>query len=335
VPVAATESSSGGLVKPALTPVTLSTDWYPEAEQGGFYQALARGFYREAGLDVRIVPGGPGTYPVQDLALGKVQFALAASDEVIMDVAQSMPLVIVGAFLQHYPEALLVHTESPVRSFADLGGATVIAVPGTGWVTHVQRKYGIRFNLVPMTFEISRFLADRTVIQQCYITNEPYYVKKTGVKARTLLISDSGYDPYRVIIVNRSLLRRQPDVVRAFVAASLRGWQDFAYGDPAPAVAAILRLNAQTTREFVEQSAAILRTGAFIKGDPAQGERVGAMKAGRLAGQIAMMADLRLIGAAYPVDRLATFAFDPAGLPAPEPPAAASAHPAVGSPPRT
>jgi NitT/TauT family transport system substrate-binding protein len=296
---------------------------------------LARGFYRDAGLDVRIVPGGPGTYPVQDLALGKVQFALAASDEVIMDVAQSMPLAIVGSFLQHYPEALLVHAESPVRSFADLGGTTVIAVPGTGWVTHVQKKYGIRFNQVPMTFEISRFLADRTVIQQCYITNEPYYVKKTGVKARTLLISDSGYDPYRVIIVNRSFLRARPDVVRAFVAASLRGWQDFAYGDPAPAIAAILRLNAQTTREFVEQSAAILRTGAFIKGDPAQGERVGAMKAGRLAGQIAMMADLRLIGARYPVDRLASFDFDPAGLPPPEISAASSTRPAVSPTPRS
>jgi NitT/TauT family transport system substrate-binding protein len=250
----------------ARVPVTLGLDWYPEAEQGGFYQALARGYYRDAGLDVTIQPGGPGNHPVPSLAVGKLDFSVAASDEVVMDVANGMPLVIVGAFLEHNPQALLVRTESRVRTFADLDGKTVIGVPGAGWMALVQKRLGIHFSVVPMGFEISRFLADPSVIQQCYITNEPYYVKKAGVRARTLLISDSGYDPYRVMIVNRAFLRDHPDWVAKFVSASVRGWADFAYGDPKPAIDSIVQLNAKTTREYVEQSTAILRNGEIIKG---------------------------------------------------------------------
>jgi NitT/TauT family transport system substrate-binding protein len=295
----------------ALTKVTLSTDWYPEAEQGGFYQALAKGYYRDAGLDVTILPGGPGSFPVQALALGRVQFSLAASDEVIMDVSHNIPLVIVGAFLEHYPEALLIHTESPIKSFADLNGTTVIGVPGAGWIANAQRKYGIKFSVVPMGFEIQRFLSDPTVVQQCYITNEPYYVRKAGVKARTILMMDSGYDPYRVIIVARSFLHDHPETVKSFVAASLRGWKDFASGDASPGVDAILQRNSKTTRDFVEASVTVLRDMKIIAGDPARGEYVGKMTPDRLRDQIRMMADIHEIDAPYPLENLASFDFSP------------------------
>src|SRR3954471_9302153 len=45
---------------PVLRKVSLQSDWFPQGEHGGFYQALAKGFYRESGLDVDILPGGPG-----------------------------------------------------------------------------------------------------------------------------------------------------------------------------------------------------------------------------------------------------------------------------------
>jgi len=310
-------SSPQGEAEPTrvLTKVTLSTDWYPEAEQGGFYQALAKGYSKDAGLDVTILPGGPGSFPVQALALGRVQFSLAASDEVIMDVSHNIPLVIVGAFLEHYPEALLVHVDSPIKSFADLNGTTVIGVPGAGWIANAQKRYGIKFSVVPMGFEIQRFLSDSTVVQQCYITNEPYYVSLAGVKARTLLISDSGYDPYRVMIVTKPFLRDHPDLVGKFVAASLRGWKDFAEGDASPGIDAIVSANSKVTRDFVEKSVAVMREYRIIDGYPAHGEYLGKLTRDRLDGQIHMLADIHNIDAPYPVDALATFAFSPASPP--------------------
>lgn len=302
---------------PSLTKVTIGTDWYPEAEQGGFYQALARGYYRDAGLDVTIEPGGTGSHPVPALAVGQINFSLAASDEVVMDVAHHLPLVIVGAFLQHTPTGLLVHAESPVRTFADLDHRTVVGVPGAGWIALVQQKYRIQFDVIPMGFEIGRFLADPRVIQQCYVTNEPYYVSKAGVKARVLLVSDSGYDPYRVVITNREFLRIHPDLVRAFMAASIRGWNEFQYGDPAPAIDAILKLNPKVDRDFVTESLAVLKRDRIIAGGPE--ERVGLMTRERLERQIQIMADIKAIDAPYPVQDLATFAFRPEGVPPPPP----------------
>ncbi len=302
---------------PGLLKVTVSLDWYPEAELGGFYQALSKGFYRDAGLDVTIIPGGTSMHPVQSLALQKTDFSVAASDEVVMDVANGLPLVIVGAFLQHYPTGVLVRQESPVRDFRDLDGRTVIGVPGAGWIAHVEKRFGIHIKVIPMGFEIGRFLADPSTIQQCYITSEPYYVEKNGVKARFLLVADSGYDPYRVIIVHRASLRERPEVVRAFVAASMRGWNDFAYGDPSPAVEEILRQNAETNRDFVLQSVATLRRYHIIEGDAAKGERTGVMTRKRLGEQIEILAGIHKIDAAYPVDRLASFDFSPEGVPPP------------------
>jgi NitT/TauT family transport system substrate-binding protein len=56
----AAASAPGPAAAAPLPKVRFKTDWFPQAEHGGFYQALAKGFYREAGIDVEIVPGGPG-----------------------------------------------------------------------------------------------------------------------------------------------------------------------------------------------------------------------------------------------------------------------------------
>jgi hypothetical protein len=93
-----------------------------------------------------------------------------------------------------------------------------------------------------------------------------------------------------------------------------------AYNDPTPAVDAILRLNPQVNRDFVEQSVVTLRNYKIITGDAAAGERVGRFTADRLADQIRIMADIKEIDAIYPVDRLASFDFSPEGIPPPAKP---------------
>ncbi|MEO6246724.1 MAG: ABC transporter substrate-binding protein, partial [Opitutaceae bacterium] len=102
--------------------VVLQTDWFPQAEHGGFYQALARGFYAEAGLELEIWPGGPGAGIKLKVARGDADFGMLRSDDLMLAVGQGMPLVMVAATLQHDGMALLVHDASPVRTFRDLDG---------------------------------------------------------------------------------------------------------------------------------------------------------------------------------------------------------------------
>ncbi len=295
-------------------PVTLETDWYPEAEHGGFYQALDRGFYRDVGLDVTIAPGGPNTHPIVELAVGHAQFAIAASDDVIEQAEQGLPFLIVGAFMERYPEAVLVHEESPVHSFKDLDGRTIIGVPGTGWISHVQQKYGIRINVVPVAFELTRFMGNKDTIQQVYLTNEPYFVKKNGVKARTLYISETGYDPYRVIITTHAFAKAHPDVVRDFVAASNKGWNDFIFGDASPGRKQVMDRNHEVAAEYFNASLDIMRKEHLIDGLADRHEHIGALSLARLQDEIDLLARIKFIRAAFPVERVATDAFLPPEL---------------------
>ena len=304
--------SSGGA--PALTKVRLKMDWYPQAEHGGFYQALAKGYYKEAGLDVDILPGGPGPLVPQIVLGGDADIGVVESDALIQNVAIGLPFVLVGTYMQHDPQSILVHDDSPVKSLADLDGHTVMAAPGVDWISYIQAKYKIQFKLIPLNFGLAQFMADKGFIQQCFITNEPYYVAKNGGKARALLIADSGFNPYRALFTTQRYARENPAVLKAFVAASIRGWQDYMTQDPGPADALILARNKEMTQEFLTYSREAMRKYALILGKPELGERTGMMTAKRLFEISQTLADLKIIPTALPVEKFASFDFLPPDL---------------------
>ena len=300
---------------PALTPVSIQADWYAEAEEGGNYQALARGFYREAGLDVNILNGGPGGFPFQKVASGSANFALGRSDDIILAVSRGhLPLVIVCAYMEKDPMSVLVHAESPVRDFPDLAGKYMMADPTSAWISYLKAKYRIDFGIIPLNYGLGQFLADRNFIVQGFATSEPYYIRQKGEASRTLLIADSGYNPYRVIYANAGFVREHPEAVRAFVAATLRGWADFLDGDPAPAKKLILERNEAMTDDFLNFSMGALKENHFVTGDPAKGERLGLFTRRRMQEQVDLFVRLKVIDSPLPLDQFVTFDFLPPEL---------------------
>lgn len=299
---------------PALTPVILQTNWYAEADHGGYYQALAKGFYREAGLDVKIQQGGPGAYQVQKVATGQVQFGLGRSDDIILAAQEGLPVVMVSSQLQHDPQIIMLHEASPVRGFADLDGRTVMVETGSAWLTYVEKKFGIRLKTIPVNYGQGAFLADKGFIQQGFLTNEPFLFQEMKVPIRFLLVSDSGYDPYRVVFTNQALIKAKPEVVRAFVRASIRGWEDYLRGDPAPGDALIAADYAQNTPELLKFARETMLAHGTADGDPAKGERLGLIARARMAEQLAILVDLGLLKQSMPVERVANFDFLPDDL---------------------
>jgi NitT/TauT family transport system substrate-binding protein len=303
--------------KPALKKVTLQTDWYAQAEHGGYYQALANGYYAEAGLDVTIEPGGPGSFGVQKVASGASQFSMGRSDDVMLAVQEGLPLLIVTALMQHDPQALLLHDETPVKTFADLDGKNVMATPGAAWIQLIEKKHGIKLNIIPLNYGLAQFMADKGFIQQCFVTNEPYYVTEAGHKPRTLLIAGSGYDPYRVIFSSARFIRENPETVRAFAAASARGWDDFLSGDASPGKALIAARNEKMTDAFMDYSIAAMKKFQLVSGDPALGERTGLLDRTRLQQTSDLLHSIGLIRDPMPVDKFATLDFNPPAPAAP------------------
>lgn len=307
-------AAPNGSAPAARSALRLQLDWYPQAEHGGFFQALAQGFYREAGLEVEILPGGPGAFIMQKLVTGRVDVAIGRSDDVFAAVSQGMPVVIVGVFMQRDPLCLLVHEDDSVRTFADLDGRAVMAHPGAAWVRHVEASLGISVHLVPMNYGLARFLADPRFIQQGYVTNEVFVARRAGARVRTLLLADSGNESLRVIFTQRAFLREHPAALQAFITQSLRGWDDFMHGDPSPARTLVRASHEGLDDEVFDYAREALRTHRLIDGDPSRGEARGLMSRPRLQRQLDQLRGLRLVRDDLRLDEAVSFALQSGGV---------------------
>lgn len=294
--------------------VSLQTDWFPQAEHGGYYQALAQGYYAEAGLEVDILPGGPGAGPKLKVARGDADFGMHKSDDLLLAASRGLPFVIVAATLQHDPLALMVHAASPVKTFQDLDGRVVIGNVGMAWFPFLEKKFGITIEKRPNTYGLGEFLANPDVIQQCMVTSEPFFAEQQGRRVRTLKLTAAGYDCYHALFTRRELLRAAPAVVRAFVHASIRGWRDYLENDPAPANALILARNPQMTRELLQFSRGELIRHRFVHGDSAKGEAIGQLSIERIAGEMKTLLDLKIMEVPVEVSTVATREFLPPEL---------------------
>jgi len=277
-----------------LIPVTLQTDWYAQAEHGGFYQALVEGYYEEFGLDVTINQGGPNAAGTQKVVSRNTEFSIGRADDIIVHASNNLPLVIVAALMQHDPQAFLVHEESGIRGFEDLDGRTVMTTPGSPMVRFLEKRYGITLNVVPIDYGMSRFLADKEFVQQCFITNEPFYIKQAGANPRTLLVADSGWDPYRVIFTNRNYAEQNPEVVKAFVAASIKGWKSYMTGPRDRANNLITKLHPKMTPEFLDYSVRTMLENHLVGGNESV-DQTGLIQPARMQKQIDTLLDVGLI----------------------------------------
>ena len=117
---------SSASAQTTLDKVSFGTNWVPEAEHGGFFQAVADGTYTKYGLDVTIVPGGPNNNNRILLIAGKLDFFMAANTLMSFDaVANKVPVVSVAAIFQKDPQVLLSHPESKITKLEELKPLTL------------------------------------------------------------------------------------------------------------------------------------------------------------------------------------------------------------------
>ena len=282
-----------------LTPVRLQLDWYPQPEQGGFFTAQLLGYYKAEGLDVTILPLPQYGSVAQLVATGKADFGLGSSDQVLEWNSNGLPLVAVSATMQHDPQAIMVHNGSAIHSFNDLEGHTIAAQTGATWLKYVISRYGLhQVRQIPSTLSVANFLADRDYVQQIFITSEPFFARQAGADVRTLPISESGYDPYRVQFTTRDFAARNPDVVTKFVRASIRGWQEY-LRNPGPTNAQLLTLNPALNPAQEAYTAKALKDGSFVTGVKEDGSEIGIMTADRWQATYNQLKALGIVQASF------------------------------------
>lgn len=277
-------ATSGG-----LTPIKFATDWRAQAEQGGFYEALATGEYRKRGLDVTIMQGGPAVDVPQLLATGAIDMGIGSNSFIVLNIAKAgAPIKAVMAAMQEDPQVLIAHPDQGIRSIADMKGRPILLSDAsiTAFWVWLKAKYGFTDDQVrKYDFSDAPFLADKRLIQEGYLTSEPYTIQKaSGMTPAVFLLADEGYPGYAAMVLARNnLIASNPAAVKAFVEATAAGWKDYLYGDPRPADALILKDNPEMSQDVLDQAREKMRQKGLVLSGDALAQGIGAMTDARWA----------------------------------------------------
>lgn len=264
-----------------LTKVSYQTGWLAQPEHGGYYQALATGLYRAAGLDVDIRKGGPQLNTTSLFLANSVDFCEFDGFRQLNFVAESLPGVAVAAFFQKDPRILLSHPGVGNDTLAQLKGKPVL-VATAGRQTYWQwlkTRYGYTDDQIrPYTFNIAPFLADKQLSMQGYIASEPYAARQAGIEPVIHLLADSGFDNYAsVVLASPKMIREQPSVVQRFVDATAKGWDSYLHGDPAPANALIQKQNPEMSNDKIAYAIDALKRYGIVETAETKSFGIGAM----------------------------------------------------------
>jgi diguanylate cyclase (GGDEF)-like protein len=226
--VVASTVGAGEMATTSAVPVRLQLKWRHQFQFAGYYAALEKGYYREAGFDVTIVPLDLGTDPVDIVLNGKADFGVASS-ELVLRYAKGDPVVVLATIFQHSPLALFVRPDVGIDTPRDLAGHKVALAP---WETEIfaylQREHVPidQLQLVEHDHTVDSLLKGRVDALAGYETDESYYLQRSGLQFRQFTPRSSGVDFYGdTLFTTRTMVKAHPERAEAFVAASLRGWE--------------------------------------------------------------------------------------------------------------
>ncbi len=278
---------------------TYLTNWYAQAEHGGFYQALATGLYKKEGLDVTIRMGGPQVNGMQLLAAGQTDCFMGYDSQTIKAWENGISAVTVAAAFQKDPQVLIGHP-GVVNKMEDLKGKTILisSAANTTYWPWLMATYKLEPSQArPYTFNIQPFIADKNVVQQGYLSSEPYAIEKEAkFKPNVFLLSDYGWPPYSTTIVcMEKTVRERPKAVAAFVKASMQGWRDYLKGDPSAANAMIKKDNPNMTDDKIAVGIKLLNETGMVMGGDAAKMGIGIVTDARMKATYDMMVAMKLL----------------------------------------
>ncbi len=216
----------------ALESVSLQLRWTHQFQFAGYYAAVEKGFYQEAGLDVTLLPNGPDKKlnTIETVLQGDADFGVANSGLVSVRV-KGEPVVALASIFQHSPIVWLV-TDPNIRTIHDLVSKRImIQLPPYESIELLAPfiAEGIAhesLNLIQTSFSVDSLINGETDAFNAYTTNEPFYLLQHGVTFHTISPRTYGIDFYGdVLFTTEKTLSEKPKLVQRFRDASLKGWQ--------------------------------------------------------------------------------------------------------------
>ncbi|QYJ15244.1 Formylaminopyrimidine-binding protein [Rubrobacter xylanophilus DSM 9941] len=243
--------------------VTLTLDWYPNADHAGIYLARERGYFDEANLRVRIrQPSDPASV-LQLVAAERSEFGISYENEVLNAAARDIPVLSVMAIMQHPLNSIIALKKSGIDSPEELAGRRVGYAGqtfGTAAIDTVLRKAGKEPSSVEkinVGYDLRPALTSGRVdaVVDAYWNIEAVELAQEGFETNVIRLDEVGVPNYNelVVVTSRSFAEENPEVVRRFVRALVRGHR-YALEHPRAAREALLEANPELDPETVEKT---------------------------------------------------------------------------------
>jgi len=233
-------SLAAGVAAAADTPVTFQLNWMAGGPNAGFAAAVAEGFYKEVGLDVTLVQGNGSGNTAQLVASGRSQLAYADAVAVSQLIAKGAPMKIVATVYQSNPNAVMSLKKANIKSVKDLAGKKVGVPSGSSQTTMLPlllksnnlKESDIDMIDMPVASMVPALLQGQVDAVLGSIDAYQIQAEAQGAQLDVYRFADHGVPTVSTsIFASNQYLKDNPEVVRKFVAASLKGW-GFALDNP-------------------------------------------------------------------------------------------------------
>lgn len=226
-------------------PVSVRMKWFFSGTMTGWFAGKENGFFKDAGIDLSINPGGPDNNSVKLVAAGSDLFGIAGADEVLMAREKGIPIVAVGVLFKDTPICFIAKKKRAIVTPASWTGQTIEVSYGSNAEVQYRallKKYNVtKVKEVPYTFSLAPFIEDKVDVSVAYRMDQVVTLERQGIQLDIVNPKDSGINPYGdVIITSEKTLRDRPDLVKRFVEAAVKGFQWSIKNDQA-AIGALVR----------------------------------------------------------------------------------------------
>jgi ABC-type nitrate/sulfonate/bicarbonate transport system substrate-binding protein len=259
--------------------VSLAFDWTPNTDHTGFYVALAKGWYHDAAIDLKILPYGT-IAPETLMGSGQADCGISFQDALTFAVASGVKIESVMAILQHDASAIAVLADSGITRPRQLDGKTYA---GFGYPNEVPTVRSV-IKADGGTGDFKVVTADSTAYEALYTHKADFTIpftawegveaRERGIALRYFQFTDYGFpDFYQVVLACSSdWLAAHPDVARRFVGATVQGFA-YAASTPDDAAAILIAQNPgvfDANKQLPLDSARFLASGHFYTDEDGQ-----------------------------------------------------------------
>lgn len=214
----------------ALEEVTLQLRWLHQFQFAGYYMAQHQGYYRDAGLKVRILEASDThPHPVDEVVSGRAQYGIGNSG-LINERQNGKPVIVLAALFQSSPNVWIMRKDSGINTVANLATKRVMMTKNieNAELIALFQDEGVdldKLNIIETSFTIRDLIDKKVDAYNGYSTNEPYLLQQEGIKYTTIDPRTYGINFYSdCLFTSDEELARHPQRVKAFRDASLRGW---------------------------------------------------------------------------------------------------------------